>query len=219
MAYKAIESGKLKLALKLLKEEPSLAKKVPLLLWMGTESNDFIKYFNKAIAAALESFDPDLLCLCIQEIRTSEKLNDIELFKLFSENLESKYTLISYYRIFDKSMLIKYYDLVKEYDNLGLFCLNQGYQAAKYADQLKFMEAALAKFNLESKNPLNEWRKPALVHYISLYSNFIKNFPKAENRGDGGGKIGVKLGPINELIDIFIARNNVDEVDSFKSLY
>ena len=63
--------------------------------------------------------------------------------------------MISYYRIFDKSALIRYYDTFKEFDNLGLFCLNQAYQAQKYADQLKFMEAAQVKFGLENKNPLN----------------------------------------------------------------
>lgn len=81
------------------------------------------------------------------------------------------------------------------------------------------MEATQAKFNLEIKNPLNEWRKRSLSQYINLYSTFIKNFPKAENRGDGGGKIGVKPGPINQLIDIFISKNNVDEVDNLKGLY
>ena len=80
---------------------------------------------------------------------------------------------------------------------MALFCLNQAYVTTKYVDQVKFMEATQAKFNLEIKNPLNEWRKRSLSQYINLYSTFIKNFPKAENRGDGGGKIGVKPGPIN----------------------
>ena len=36
IAHRAIEVGKSGLALKLLKNEPSLAKRVPVLLWMAT---------------------------------------------------------------------------------------------------------------------------------------------------------------------------------------
>jgi hypothetical protein len=87
IAHKAIEVGKSELALKLLQYEPSLAKKIPLLLWMGTEEGSkSMKFFSKALSDAELSKDPNLLCLVIQKIRISGKLTEFEMFELFSQS-------------------------------------------------------------------------------------------------------------------------------------
>jgi hypothetical protein len=115
IAHKAIEMGKTDLALKLLQYEPSLAKKVPLLLWMGTEeSSKSMKFFSKALSDAELSKDPNLLCLVIQKIRMSERLTEFEIFELFSQSVEARSALISYYRIFDYPTLIRYYEYTKD---------------------------------------------------------------------------------------------------------
>ena len=220
IAHKAIEMSKADLALRLLEHEPSLAKKVPLLLWMGTaESSRSSKFFERAIADAELSKDPNLLCLAIQKIRLSARLTETEMFELFSKSYEGRCALVSYYRIFDGSSLIRFYEFTRDFEMLGLFALHSAYKTMKYADHIKFMEASLAKFGQEGKNS-NDWRKEALAQYISLYNTFIKNFPKAETKNEGGGKTGViKPGPINELVDFFIAKNNADAVDDVKATY
>ena len=77
------------------------------------------------------------------------------MFKLFSESIEGRCALISYYRIFDKICLIRYYDQMRQFENLGLFCLHQAYQVMRYEEHIKYMEAAMTKLNLEPKNPMN----------------------------------------------------------------
>jgi hypothetical protein len=49
---------------------------------------------------------------------------------------------------------------------------------------------------------------------------FVKNFPNAVYKTDSVGKGNtVKPGPINDLIDSFIAKNNTDAVDDVKTTY
>lgn len=49
---------------------------------------------------------------------------------------------------------------------------------------------------------------------------FVKNFPNALYKTDrvGNGNT-VKPGPINDLIDSFISKNNTDAVDDVKTTY
>lgn len=49
---------------------------------------------------------------------------------------------------------------------------------------------------------------------------FTKNFPNVINKSEGAGKGGtVKPGPINDLIDSFMAKNNTEAVDDVKTTY
>lgn len=124
-----------------------MAKKVPLLLWMGTsETSNSTKFFSKAIIDAEKSRDPNLLCLAIQKIRLSTRLTETEMFELFSESFEARCALISYFRIFDGAILIRYYEFRRDFELQGLFALHSAYKSPRYLDHIKFMEAALAKF-------------------------------------------------------------------------
>jgi hypothetical protein len=64
--------------MKLLEFEPSLAKKVPLLLWIGNREKleTCHKFYQKAIDEALKSRDLNLLLLSVKRIKSSEKLSD-----------------------------------------------------------------------------------------------------------------------------------------------
>ena len=67
--------------MKLLEYEPSLAKKVPLLLWIGNRENleTCYKFYKKSIEEALKSRDLNLLYLAIKRIISSEKLSEFEI--------------------------------------------------------------------------------------------------------------------------------------------
>lgn len=178
--------GKTELALKLLQYEPSLAKKVPLLLWMGTqESTKSMKFFSKALEDAELSKDPNLLCLVIQKIRASERLTEFEIFELFSQTIEARSALISYYRIFDYATLIRYYEYTKDREMSGVFTLHYSFKCQKYADQLKLMEAALEAFKQEPKD-MNQWRKDTLNQYVDHFAMFVKEYPKIVYKNEKG---------------------------------
>jgi len=199
IAHKAIDLGKTDLALRLLEYEPSLAKKVPLLLWMGTtESSKSMKFFSKALQEAELSKDPNLLCLVIQRIRASERLTEFEIFELFSSTVEARSALISYYRIFDYATLIRYYEYTKDREMSGIFTLHFSFKTQKYVDQLKLMEAALESFKLEPKD-VNQWRRETLNQYVDHYSMFVKEYPKIiyKNERDNKSAINAKPGTIN----------------------
>lgn len=53
--------------------------------------------------------------------------------------------------------------------------------------------------------------------YISLYSLFVKNFPKIQNKGDGGSK--VTPSPISETMYLCMMKAKDNEVDDIRSLY
>lgn len=65
------------LALKLLSFEPSLAKKIPLLLWMGSKQKTedlCTKFYERALEEALRSRDLNLLFLAIRKTLTSQQI-------------------------------------------------------------------------------------------------------------------------------------------------
>ncbi len=68
--------------MKLLEYEPSLAKKIPLLLWIGNQETleECHKFYQKAIENAIRSQDLNLLFLTIRKIISSQKLSDFEIF-------------------------------------------------------------------------------------------------------------------------------------------
>lgn len=78
------------------------------------------------------------------------------MFELFSQSPEARCALISYFRIFDGAILIRYYEYRKDFNLQGLFALHSAYKSMKYPDHIKFMEAALAKF---AQQKSGEWRK------------------------------------------------------------
>lgn len=65
IAHRAIEVNKAGLALKLLDNEPSLAKRVPVLLWMASYKNSVISYYEKALEDAIRSRDSNLIYLVV----------------------------------------------------------------------------------------------------------------------------------------------------------
>jgi hypothetical protein len=101
--------------MKLLEFEPSLAKKVPLLLWIGNRENleTCYKFYQKSVEEAVKSRDLNLLYLAIKRVIASEKLSEYEIFELFSKNLEGIYALINYYRMFDRTSLLRYFDYLQ----------------------------------------------------------------------------------------------------------
>jgi len=70
-----------------LDNEPSLAKRVPVLLWMATYQEENSKnYYEKALDDALKSRDSNLIYLVIMKFLKSTKLDESYTFTLMSQN-------------------------------------------------------------------------------------------------------------------------------------
>lgn len=54
-----------------------------------------------------------MLYLAIKRIISSEKLSEFEIMELFSSNIEGVYALMNFYKMFDRVVLVKYYDFLQ----------------------------------------------------------------------------------------------------------
>lgn len=159
--------------MKLLEFEPSLAKKVPLLLWIGNRENleTCHKFYRKSIEEALKSRDLNLLYLAIKRVIASEKLSEYEIMELFSSNTEGIYALINYYRMFDRTALLKFFDYLQLSEIKIMEVIQIGLSSRNYEEMQKFLFIADENLKHFQSALQNEWRKAT---FSKLYDHLVQ---------------------------------------------
>lgn len=108
---------------------------------------------------ALKSQDLNLLLLAIKKILVSEKLSDFEVFELFSKNKEGVYALINYYRMFNPSSLVKYYNYLHNPEAIIMEYIRMAFADRKYENMQKLLFAAGEQLKALESGLQIEWRK------------------------------------------------------------
>ena len=120
IAKKAVQLGKKKLANKLIEFEPSIKRKVPVLLWMGN--------FDEALKEAIKSRDPNLIYEVIFRMMKFQEDPKV-IFNIIGKFVIAKPYLIYYLKNFEPTLLDDFY-LQNNHTNeeRGLYFISKGYQ-------------------------------------------------------------------------------------------
>ena len=194
IAHKAIEIGKTELATKLLEYEPSISKKVPILLWM--------EKYDKALEDALQSRDSNLINMVILKLIKSQS-NESFIYNLMSNNTLTHSHIISYYKNFSEDGLHKYLEYLKLNDECGFSAIFQAYNTADLTKRLELLKFA-AKFFENSKD---SFYFNLICDQCEILKEILKT--KAKNPTEK---------PISTMLDVFLKNKEVKTGYEFKKM-
>jgi hypothetical protein len=217
IAHRSIEIGRSELAMKLLEFEPSLSKKVPLLLWIGNRENleTCHKFYQKSIGEAVKSRELNLLYLAIKRISASEKLSDFEVFELFhKKDIECVYALINYYKMFSSEKLVKFYDFLNLTEDKIMEFIRMGLASKKYETMQKFLFTVKQYFEGFSSSLQIEWRKEAFRKSFDGLNQFITQNPGVKFVTEKNMPL-----TLGKQIEFFMNKGDGGAVDDFKNTY
>ncbi|CAD8088100.1 unnamed protein product [Paramecium sonneborni] len=113
IAQKSIEIVKSQLDRKLLDNEQSLSKRIPVLIWMANyQQGNNNSYYEKALIDAINSKDSNLIYLVIMKFLKTD-MDETYKFGILSQNQISQAHLIYYLRNFDDKYQQKYLQYLK----------------------------------------------------------------------------------------------------------
>ena len=194
IAHRAIEIGKTDLATKLLEYEPSISKKVPILLWM--------EKYDKALEDALQSKDSNLINMVILKLIKSQS-NKSFIYNLMSNNPVTHSHIISYYKNFSEEGLHDYLESLKLFEEIGYSAIYQAYNTADLTKRLELLKFA-AKFFENSKDP---FYFNLISEQIDILKEILKT--KAKNPTEK---------PTSTMLDVFLKNKEIKTGYEFKKM-
>lgn len=138
------------MATKLLEYEPSILKKVPVLLWMEN--------YEKALEDALSSKDSNLIYMVIIKMVKSGSCDKKFLYELIGQDIIPRAHLITYYRYFHENELNIYLKYLKMEEECGFCAVQQAYQTNDLPERIKLLQFAF-KFFRNSQRDQNFYCK------------------------------------------------------------
>ena len=194
IAHRAIEIGKTDLATKLLDYEPSISKKVPILLWM--------EKYDKALEDALQSRDSNLINMVILKLIKSHN-DDTFVYNLMSNNSLTHSHIISYYKNFSEDGLYKYLEYLKQNDECGLSAIFQAYNTSDLTKRLELLKFSADFF----KNSKDLFYFNLISDQIDILKEILKS--KAKNPMEK---------PISTMLDVFLKNKEIKTSYEFKKM-
>lgn len=194
IAHRAIEIGKTDLATKLLEYEPSISKKVPILLWM--------EKYEKALEDAIQSRDSNLIYMVILKLVKSHNENTF-IYNLMSSNSLTTSHIISYYRNFSEDGLYKYLEYLKLNDECGFSAIYQAYNTSDLTKRLELLRFSADFF----KNSKDHFYYNLINDQIDILKEILKT--KAKNPTEK---------PISTMLDVFLKNKEIKTGYEFKKM-
>ncbi|CAD8149295.1 unnamed protein product [Paramecium octaurelia] len=214
IAQKSIEIGKQQLALKLLDNEQSLSKRIPVLIWMANfqSSNNNNSYYEKALADAIISKDSNLIFFVIMKFLKTE-MNETYKFSTLSQNPISQTLLVYYLRNFDDKYLQKYLQYYKKFDECGLLAINQAYQQNNLDEKIKFLDQALKYF---AEDETDQFYKRIIAEQIIILKDLKSEVEKGRKKPN---QAIMEEKPINSIMEAFFVKDKPDFAHEFAKTY
>ncbi|KAM3144242.1 hypothetical protein pb186bvf_003704 [Paramecium bursaria] len=216
IAHRAIEEGKAQLALKLLENEPSLAKRIPVLLWMASYQQDkqgnINSYYEKALYDAVASRDSNLIYLVIMKFLKAS-VDDNYIFGILTQSPIIQAHLITYLRNFDDAKLQKYFQYLKKYDECGLLAVTQAYQKQNLGDKIKVLEIAQKFFEDDSKD---SFYGKIVAEQLSSLNDLKQELDKDKKKNN---KKVMDEKPLNAILESFLLKDDLKIAGEFAKHY
>ncbi|EGR31828.1 vacuolar sorting protein, putative [Ichthyophthirius multifiliis] len=172
IADKALECGKPLLALKLLEFEPCIQKKIPFLLWMGSNcpQEQLTGYFEKALDESIKSRDSNLIYLVLMKIWNSDGQNKFDQIK---KHQISSIHFVNYLKIFhqDDASIQNFLINSKEYIKAGFFNLLKFFNTNDQSKKQELLKQIITLFGQESQDP---FYSKMIKQYNILYTQFMQ---------------------------------------------
>ncbi|CAD8176545.1 unnamed protein product [Paramecium octaurelia] len=213
IAQKSIEIGKSQLALKLLDNEQSLSKRIPVLIWMANyQQGNNNSYYEKALIDAIASKDSNLIYLVIMKFLKTD-MDETYKFGILSQNPVAQAHLIYYLRNFDDKYLQKYLQYLKKYDECGLLAINQAYQQSNLGEKIRFLEFAQKYFEEESKDSFYSKILQEQIRTLTDLKQEVEREKKEKNKAI------MEERPLNSIMEAFLSKDNIQLAQDFAKTY
>lgn len=194
IAHRAIEIGKTDLATKILEYEPSISKKVPILLWM--------EKYEKGLEDALTSRDSNLINMVILKLIKSHN-DESFIYNLMTSNPLTHSHIISYYRNFSEDGLYKYLEYLKLNDECGFSAVYQAYNTLDLTKRLELLKFSGDFF----KNSKDNFYTNLINDQIEILKEILKT--KTKNPVER---------PISTMLDVFLKNKEIKTGYEFKKM-
>jgi hypothetical protein len=188
IAFRALAAGRSKLAMDLLEFELSLAKKVPLLLWMGItyaqcEDDSYLEFFERAQNEALRSKDLNLLFLAIRKTLLCERMQRHKLHDKLKASPDGRSALLNYYRLFDTKGFMDFSrDCLEDMEGVIMEYLRYAFMERNYKDYQKLLFCATEEMEKYKSTMKEDWRKQTLPKMYKNLCLFINQYPQITER-------------------------------------
>ena len=151
---KALDCGRRELAIKLLENEPVVARKVPLLLYMGE--------LSLALDKAVASLNPNLINLVIMKVHESERRARVdpayspgsctEIDQVLRKPV-AREMLLTYAKQMDENLLLNSHQALKRHQETGNVFLERVLRTSDLSQKLKNLEKAKEAYGLCERDP------------------------------------------------------------------
>ena len=195
IAARAHEISKTNLALNLLRCETSLAKKVPVLIWMDK--------FELALSEAIRSRDPNLIYLVILRLMKTN-LDDTSIFNMLSKNPVSKPFLISCLKNFYPEKLDAYQITHLSAEQRGLYAISKAYETQKMRKRVDLLKYAVEFFS--GKDAKDKWYEKVTKEQYEFLSSHKEEDISSEK-------------PINTVLEELFKAGDLEGAEKLRKKY
>jgi hypothetical protein len=196
ISKKASFIGKKKLALKLLEKEPSIKKKVPVLLWMEN--------YEDALKEAIKSRDPDLIYEVIFKMMKLQIDNKL-IYGLIGKSAIARPYLVFYMKNFEPELLDDYYlNHTASNEEKGLYFIQKAYQTK---DLMK-------RFTLVKEVALKHLAKER------FYEDATKDYTELMNKMTQDTRVKIaEEKSLKQYVELYLSLNDIDTAEKLKKQF